>query len=182
MDMPDFAALFAQHRTPILAAGAGLAVVLGLRARSSSKASSSAGGNGSAVVATGPAYAGKGGVYDSTANDVYNSIQPQIGNLAGQLATLASDLANEKAAGVVARSSFGAVLERQFGTRADAIGAALRSRTRGALSTDAGVNPGAGYVPSWIDVISGMTTAGGTPTATQVQTGWQRVPRTGVVD
>ena len=92
MPLPDFAALFQEHRVPILAGGAGGAVLLGIRARKSrAKAPAAAGGPASGVATT-AAYAGRGGVYDSTANDVYNSIEPQISSLADQLAQLSNNI------------------------------------------------------------------------------------------
>lgn len=95
MTLPDVAAIFEQHRTPILAGGAGAAVLLGLRARGRRKAAPATGvatGGAASGVTTTAAYAGRGGVYDSTANDVYNSIQPQISSLAGQLAELSNGI------------------------------------------------------------------------------------------
>lgn len=78
MNLP---AVIAAHKVPVLAAGAAGAVALGLRARKKSAAS---------ATTPGVSYQGQGGVYDSTANDVYNSIQPQIEGLAAQIAALAA--------------------------------------------------------------------------------------------
>lgn len=78
----------------IAAGGAAGAVALGLRARAKRKAAPASGTD--QVTAAGPGnsaiYLGKGGTYDSTANDVYNSIQPQIDALAGGQSRLADAL------------------------------------------------------------------------------------------
>lgn len=70
----------AAHKTELLAGGAGVAVLFGLRARSKAGTSSSS-TTASTTTAPGstapmPSYAGSG--YDSSSSDVYNAIQPQI--------------------------------------------------------------------------------------------------------
>lgn len=76
----------AAHRTPVLATVFGGAALLGLRARSKAASSSASVGSGNAGAATDATYAGAAGsYYDSTANDVYNAIEPQIAALAAQL-------------------------------------------------------------------------------------------------
>jgi hypothetical protein len=82
------------HQTAALgggvAAAAGLALIVSKRKKASAD-------SGNAAPATSQA-AMKGGVYDSTANDVYNSIQPEIDALAAQIAALGGNLGDTGAA------------------------------------------------------------------------------------
>lgn len=76
------------HQTEALGGGvvamAGVAYVVSKR----KKAGAAAGSNAPATSQA----AQQGGVYDSTANDVYNSIQPEIDALAAQIAALGGNL------------------------------------------------------------------------------------------
>jgi len=78
----------ASHRTVLIGGAIGTAAMLGLRARSKGKAASPPAG-GSAQMApvgsgTTQSYTGAG-TYDSTANDIYNAIEPQIEALSRQI-------------------------------------------------------------------------------------------------
>lgn len=78
------------HRTPVLVTVFGGAAILGLKARSKAQSATGSTGAGNTGAAAGDTtYSGAGGAYyDSTANDVYNAIEPQISALASQLDTL----------------------------------------------------------------------------------------------
>lgn len=84
----DFKTWFEAHKTPVLATGFGGAALLGLYARSKGQAAQPSSGTGNAGASTDQTYQGTAGYYDSTANDVYNAIQPQISALAMQLNAL----------------------------------------------------------------------------------------------
>lgn len=67
MKMPDVGGLVARYKVPILGAGAAVAVVAALARKRGGASSDSA-----------RVYPASTGAYDSTANDVYNSMWPQI--------------------------------------------------------------------------------------------------------
>lgn len=82
-------ALWSEHRVAVLAAAFGAAAVLGLRARA--KGTTAAASGATTTPGATSTYAGSAGgatAYDSTANDVYNAIEPQIEALASQLNVL----------------------------------------------------------------------------------------------
>lgn len=79
---------FQAHRTPVLASAFGGAALLGLYARSKGQAATPSTGTGNAGASTDQTYQGTAGYYDSTANDVYNAMEPQIAALAAQLNAL----------------------------------------------------------------------------------------------
>lgn len=94
----DVKAWVRQHRTQVMAAGAGGVVLLALvaRRRATTSAGSAAPG-ATRVVPPGSSYgdpqdfqgAAGAGVYDSTASDVYNSLQPQIEQVQRSIEALA---------------------------------------------------------------------------------------------
>jgi hypothetical protein len=90
-------AMWAEHKKLILLGGAGAAVAYGLHARTQAAAPSS----GTDAPLTDPGTTGvgagiagytgaTGAAYDSTANDVYNALQPQLATTQGLLATVLS--------------------------------------------------------------------------------------------
>lgn len=83
------AAQFAAHRTVILGTAAGGAALLGLRARA--KGTAAAANSTTTTAATTSPQLVPQGAYDSTANDVYNAIEPQIEALNAQLGALAAN-------------------------------------------------------------------------------------------
>jgi hypothetical protein len=76
------------HRAQILAGLFAAAALLGLRARSKGASAQPSTGAGTTGAAAGEStFTGAGGAYyDSTANDVYNAIEPQIAALAAAIA------------------------------------------------------------------------------------------------
>lgn len=87
----NFQAWFQAHKTPVLATGFGGAALLGLYARSKGQAAQPDTGTGNAGASTDQTYQGTAGYYDSTANDVYNAMEPQIAALAQQLNALSQE-------------------------------------------------------------------------------------------
>lgn len=75
----------AAHKVPLMLAGGGVAVALGLRARS--KSAAGAAPVGATIAGYAPSSA-TGAAYDSTGNDVYNALQPQIEQTQGMLGQL----------------------------------------------------------------------------------------------
>jgi len=78
----------ASHRTVLIGGAIGTAALLGLRARSKGKAASPPAGGSAQMAPVGSGttqrYTGAG-TYDSTANDIYNAIEPQIEGLSRQI-------------------------------------------------------------------------------------------------
>jgi len=78
----------ASHRTVLIGGAIGTAALLGLRARSKGKAASPPAGGTAQMAPVGSgttqSYTGAG-TYDSTANDIYNAIEPQIEALSRQI-------------------------------------------------------------------------------------------------
>ncbi len=76
------------HRTVLIGSAIGGAALLGLRARSKGKAASPPAGGSTQMAPVGSgtqqSYTGAG-TYDSTANDIYNAIEPQIEALSRQI-------------------------------------------------------------------------------------------------
>lgn len=68
-----------RYRVPLAAGGVGLAALLGLRAHAKASAAGPSGATTTAQAAP---------TYDSTGNDLYNSIQPQLQSLQDQIAAL----------------------------------------------------------------------------------------------
>ncbi|MGI8685127.1 MAG: hypothetical protein ACR2MO_08595 [Acidimicrobiales bacterium] len=83
--LPGF--LAGKFGVPVAVAAAGGAGLLGLRAR---KARGAAAAPPSVVTSTGTLLPGGGSTYDSTASDVYSSIQPQLEALYAQIAAMGS--------------------------------------------------------------------------------------------
>lgn len=86
-------AFFAQHHKAVLVAGGAGAVGLGLLHHKSTAAAASS-TTGAAVTPTGTA--GQAGTYDSSANDVYNALQPQIEQTQSMLQKLLNALPGTK--------------------------------------------------------------------------------------
>lgn len=89
MAVPNIGAWITAHKVPVLAVGGAAAVGLGLRARKNKTAASS--GVSPAPGAPG-SMTGMVPTFDSTANDVYSSIEPQISAQAGALSGLSNSL------------------------------------------------------------------------------------------
>ncbi|MCW2498136.1 hypothetical protein [Jatrophihabitans sp.] len=94
MKLPNLKGLWANHRNEVLAAGAAVAVGLGLV--SARRQKSDAGGSDSTAAkglgVSQPADAATG-AYDSTGNDVYNALQPQLEQNQSLLASLMETVA-----------------------------------------------------------------------------------------
>ncbi len=120
----NVAAFLKSHRMPVILVGGGAAAGLGLYARAKGKVPSSAGGQTSSVSAQ---PGGAQGTYDSTAQDVYNSIEPQIQDLADQLNKLGGTVTDQ--AGMIS-TALGAIPPPSTnGTPAAAPGAGPSSST-----------------------------------------------------
>ena len=82
------------HRTVLLGGAVGGALLLGLRARGKAKAGSGPAGSNAGAGPMAPAGSGTAatytgaGTYDSTANDLYNALEPQIEALSRQIETM----------------------------------------------------------------------------------------------